>query len=75
MAGIKKSNGIKPKLKSKRSAMKRFKKTASGKIKHGSKGRRHGMSNKARKRTRQLRKAGLLTGGDQKLVSRLIPYL
>jgi large subunit ribosomal protein L35 len=75
MAGCKKSRGDKPKLKTKRSAAKRFSVTASGLVKHASKGRRHCLNNNSRKRKRQLVKGRYMTKMDAGLVERLIPYL
>lgn len=73
MAGCKKSRGLnKPKMKSKRAAKKRFSLTGTGKVTFKKKGLRHGMSNKNRKRKRNLRKAGLMTTGDAGLVIRAL---
>lgn len=76
MAGCKKSRALnRPKMKTKRAAAKRFTVTASGLVKHAAKGRRHCLSNKGRKRKRQLAKARTMVSGNQNLVERLIPYL
>ena len=75
MAGCNKARADRPKMKTKRAAAKRFTKSGSGLIKYPAKGRRHGLSNKSRKRKRQLRKAGFLRGCDVQLVSRLIPHM
>ncbi len=76
MAGCKKSRGLSnPKMKSKRSFLKRFTVTASGLIKHPSKGKSHCLSNKSRKRKRQLVKAGYLNKGDAARVARALTYL
>jgi len=76
MAGCKKSRGLNnPKMKTKRAAAKRVRVTASGLVKHAAKGRRHCLSNKGRKRKRQLVKARYMVSGSDNLVSRLIPYL
>ena len=73
MAGCKKSRGLnKPKMKSKRAAKKRFSLTGTGKVTFKKKGLRHGMSNKNRKRKRNLRKAGIMTSGDAGLVIRAL---
>ncbi len=50
-----------PKLKSKRGAVKRFKLTASGKVKRGHSMRRHILTKKGRQRKRRLRKSGLVS--------------
>jgi large subunit ribosomal protein L35 len=75
MAGCKKSRADKPKMKTNRAAAKRFKVTGTGKVKFGSKGHRHCLSNKTRKHKRQQRRANYLSDGDMKLVERLIPYM
>ncbi len=63
-----------PKLKTNKSAAKRFKITKSGKIKTHKAGRRHILGKKTRKRKRQLRRPGYLSGGDAKKMRRLMPY-
>lgn len=71
MAGCKKARGLnKPKMKSNRAAKKRFSLTGTGLVKYKKKNLRHGMSNKNRKRKRNLRKAGIMTGSDASLVMR-----
>lgn len=73
MAGCKKSRGLnKPKMKSNRAAKKRFSITGSGLVKFKKKGLRHGMSNKNRKQKRNLRKSGIMTAGDARLVIRAL---
>lgn len=74
MAGCKKTRGDKPKVKSKRASVKRFNVTAGGLVKFGAKGVRHCLSNKGRKRKRQLHKSQYLSASDMKLVRRLLPY-
>ena len=44
-----------PKLKTKSGAKKRFKVTATGKVMHAQKGKRHGMIKRTKKQIRQLR--------------------
>ena len=73
MAGCKKSRGRnKPKMKSNRSARKRFSLTGNGDVKFKKKGLRHGMCNKNRKRKRNLRKSGIMRSGDAGLVIRAL---
>lgn len=73
MAGCKKSRGLnKPKMKSNRASKKRFSLTGSGLVKYKKKGLRHGMCNKNRKQKRNLRKAGIMTAGDARLVMRAL---
>ncbi len=63
-----------PKLKTNRSAAKRFKTTKSGKIKKVSAGRGHILGKKSRKRKRKLRKSSYLSAADEKKIRRLLPY-
>lgn len=64
-----------PKMKTHRGAAKRFKKTASGKIKRSSAYKRHILEKKSPKRKRGLRKGTLVSKSDFKRVLKLIPYL
>ena len=61
-----------PKLKTKKSAAKRFKKTAGSVIKRGKASRRHILSNKNRKRKRHLRKPGHVAKSNLKAVKKII---
>ena len=63
-----------PKLKTNRSAAKRFKKTGSGKIKRGKPLTRHILTKKTSKRKRHLRKSTLVHPSDMDRVGRMIPY-
>jgi large subunit ribosomal protein L35 len=67
MAGCNKARGKKPKIKTNKSAKKRFKLTSNGMIKHVSQGRQHCLSNKSRKRKRQLVKKKYLSVYDSRL--------
>ncbi len=53
-----------PKMKTRKSVAKRFKRTATGKIKRACAGRGHLLSSKSRKRKRHLRKGALVSGSD-----------
>ena len=64
-----------PKLKTKRGAAKRFKKTGSGKILRSKAFGNHILTKKTTKRKRSIRKSGVLNSANTKSVSRLIPYL
>jgi large subunit ribosomal protein L35 len=55
-------------------AAKRFKKTATGKIKRGHSMKRHILTSKATKRKRQLDTDTLVDKADQKRIARMIPY-
>lgn len=64
-----------PKMKTKSGAKKRFRTTASGKIRRNRKNRRHILTKKAPKRKRQLRRAAYVHESNEDQVRRLIPYL
>jgi large subunit ribosomal protein L35 len=64
-----------PKMKTKRSAAKRLKRTASGKLKRRSGWKRHKLEAKSPKRRRQLRKGKLIAEVDQPRLDKLVPYL
>lgn len=63
-----------PKLKTKKSAAKRFKKTATGKLKHKKAYLRHILVTKSKEQKRRLRKAGLVADSDAKRIKKLLPY-
>ena len=63
-----------PKLKTNRSAAKRFKKTGSGKIKRSKAGKNHFTGKKASKSIRSLRKGTLISVADAERIGKLIPY-
>ncbi|MHB8123856.1 MAG: 50S ribosomal protein L35 [Desulfuromonadaceae bacterium] len=63
-----------PKIKTNRGAAKRFKKSASGRIKRGSAFTSHILTHKSSKRKRDLRGGGMVAAVDQKNIARLIPY-
>jgi len=64
-----------PKLKTKRGAAKRFKKTGSGKILRSKAFGNHILTKKTTKRKRSIRKSGVVNSANAKSISRLIPYL
>ncbi len=64
-----------PKMKTNRSAAKRFSKTASGRLRHKKGFKNHILTKKSAKRIRQLRKTGLLTKGDEQRMKTILPYL
>jgi large subunit ribosomal protein L35 len=64
-----------PKIKSSRGAMKRFRVTASGKIKRARGFKGHLLSSKGKKRKRRLRQAALVSPGEARNIRKLIPYL
>ena len=63
-----------PKLKTHKGAAKRFKKTATGKVKRGKSHLRHILTSKDTKRKRKLGKSTLVSDGDLAKVKRMIPY-
>ncbi|MGI8724046.1 MAG: 50S ribosomal protein L35 [Methyloceanibacter sp.] len=64
-----------PKLKTKSGAKKRFKVTATGKVKCQAAGKRHGMINRTTKFIRNARGTMVLTDEDAKTVKRnFLPY-
>ncbi len=64
-----------PKIKTRRGAAKRFRKTGSGKIRRSKAYRRHILTKMSSKRKRQLRKATLVDPADVPRVRALLPYL
>ena len=63
-----------PKLKTHKGAAKRFRLTATGKIKRGHSHARHILTKKTNKRKRQLDIDTLVSDGDQKRVEAMLPY-
>jgi len=63
-----------PKIKTRRSAAKRVKVTATGKVKHWHPNKGHILTKKSRKRKRRLRKAGYLTGAQAANYRELVLY-
>jgi len=63
-----------PKIKTHRGAAKRFKKTASGKIKRNKAYTSHILTTKSRKRKRALRKSTTADSTNLKAIRILIPY-
>jgi large subunit ribosomal protein L35 len=63
-----------PKMKTKASCKKRFSFTASGKVKAGQAGKRHGMIKRSNKFIRDQRGTTILEPGDEKLVKGFMPY-
>lgn len=63
-----------PKMKTHRGSAKRFKVTATGKIKRAKCNKNHILNKKTRKRKRNLRKAGYVHDTMKKNVNKLLPY-
>ncbi len=64
----------KVKMKTKSSAKKRFKKTATGKIKYTKAFRRHLLTKKARKRKNRLGKSAYINKADMSHIAKMLPY-
>ena len=62
-----------PKMKSHRGAAKRFKRTGSGKFTRRHAFASHLLGHKSSKRKRTLRKSAVVTGADQRRLSRMLP--
>ncbi len=62
-----------PKIKTKRSAKKRFKKTSSGEYKRSKANKSHLLTKKKKKRKKNLAKSTLVSPRDKKKIKRLLP--
>ena len=63
-----------PKMKTRRAAAKRFKKTDSGQFKHFKNFKSHILEKKPPARKRSLRKAALVHKADHEHVAKMLPY-
>ena len=63
-----------PKMKTKSSCKKRFKVTATGRVKTGQAGKRHGMIKRSTKFIRTARGTTTLSAPDEKIVKDMMPY-
>jgi len=63
-----------PKMKTKSGAKKRFKVTATGRIKAGQAGKRHGMIKRSKKFIRNARGETVLCAADEAIVKKYMPY-
>ncbi|CAG7839662.1 50S ribosomal protein L35 [Clostridium novyi B str. ATCC 27606] len=64
-----------PKMKTHRGAAKRFKKTGSGKLKRAKAFKSHILTKKSSKTKRNLRKSGLVSESQEKVMKKLLPYI
>jgi len=64
-----------PKMKTKRGARKRLKRTASGKLKRAGAWKQHKLQKKDPQRRRKLRQAKLIDKADEARMRVLVPYL
>ncbi|CAI8230548.1 MAG: 50S ribosomal protein L35 [Alphaproteobacteria bacterium] len=62
-----------PKMKTKSGAKKRFKLTASGKVRAGQAGKRHGMIKRTNKQIRNQRGTTVLSPQDAKIARKFLP--
>lgn len=65
-------NAQMPKMKTHRAAAKRFKKTATGRLKRRKAYKSHILAKKSRKRKRRLRASALVSKADEKRMKRLL---
>jgi len=63
-----------PKMKTNKSAVKRFKRTAKGKFRHSNAFANHLLTKKSPARKRRLRKSSLAHKSDEKRLQRMMPY-
>ncbi len=63
-----------PKMKTKSGAKKRFKLTASGKVKAGQAGKQHGMIKRTNKFIRNARGTAVLKDCDARIAKKFLPY-
>ncbi len=63
-----------PKMKTKSGAKKRFRLTASGKVRANQAGKQHGMIKRTNKQIRNLRGSTILSDQDARIVKKFLPY-
>jgi large subunit ribosomal protein L35 len=63
-----------PKVKTKKSAARRFKRTGTGKFKYKSQGTRHILTKKSAKRKRKLRHPSVVSDVEAKRLKKIMPY-
>ncbi len=63
-----------PKMKSKSGAKKRFRLTATGKVRMNQSGKQHGMIKRTNKQIRNQRGTTIMSRQDAKVVRKFIPY-
>ncbi len=64
-----------PKLKTKKAAAKRFKKTGTGELKRSKAYKSHILTKKTTKRKRNLRKAAMTDATNVKTMKKILPYI
>lgn len=63
-----------PKLKTKSSVKKRFKLTATGKVRSAQSGKQHGMIKRTNKQIRNQRGTTILSDPDARIIKKMMPY-
>jgi len=63
-----------PKMKTRKTAAKRFRVTGKGRVRRPKAGGNHGMQEKSRKRLRRLRQNDMVHASMEKKAKRLLPY-
>jgi len=63
-----------PKMKTRKAIAKRFRMTASGRIKRAKANRSHLLTGRSANRMRRLRRGGFLDKSDEKMIRRVLPY-
>ncbi len=63
-----------PKMKTKSGAKKRFRLTASGKVRRNQSGKRHGMIKRTNKQIRNQRGTTIAADSDAKIIKKFLPY-
>lgn len=63
-----------PKMKTKSSAKKRFKLTATGKVRSAQAGKQHGMIKRTNKQIRNQRGTTILSDQDARIIKKFMPY-
>ena len=63
-----------PKMKTKKTAAKRFKVSGSGRVRRPKGGGNHGMQEKSRKRLRRLRQNDMVSKSYEKRIKLMLPY-
>ena len=64
-----------PKMKTSKSAAKRFKVTGTGKLKRSKAYKQHILTKKTTKKKRDLRKAAMMDKTNEKVMKKILPYL
>jgi large subunit ribosomal protein L35 len=63
-----------PKMKTKSSVKKRFKLTATGKVRRSFAGKQHGMIKRTQKQIRNHRGTTMMSDADAKIIKKFMPY-